>query len=305
MCYLTSSQPYRAYQDKQYQKMQLPNQTNSHHFQVVSSKAASQRGMVSSLLLVLFVAAILLVAVLSLIVGYKMGYRLGVSDANEQAKLIIDSEELTAENVKALRVENELLVSQVATAKQERDISLTNLTDLRENEQALEVKNLQLEQVNKVFANALIREGGLPLQIIGAQIEPLPEGAFEYRFDVVMLDNDGKTQKLRPVLQLLNDTSFVDVPLDPSSYDIDGVARIRGRFMMPKGFNPQQAKLTLKAGGETAEQLYNWRLGKQVEDMPMSLAEIPEADQRPIEDANSASNTESDTETDAGASKSQ
>ncbi len=83
---------------------------------------------------------------------------------------------------------------------------------------------------------------------------------------------------------ILYSTSFVSVPIKPKTYEINGVARIRGRFTMPEGFTPQQLRLKLSAGSEDIEQLYNWRLGKRKNDIPLSLAEVPNPDQRPITD---------------------
>src|SRR5699024_2733595 len=115
-------------------------------------------------------------------------------------------------------------------------------------------------------------------QVVGAKMEPLPENAFEYRFDVAMLAKDGHQHRLKPTLTLLDEDNLVDVPLEPSTYDIKGIARIRGRFVMPKGFSPKQAKLNLESNGQEVEQIYNWQLASPVEKMPLSLSEIPETD---------------------------
>ena len=93
----------------------------------------------------------------------------------------------------------------------------------------------------------------------------------------------GKAKRLKPTLTLLNDNDFVEVPLEPASYTIDGITRIRGRFMMPTGFKPLQVKLSLNAGGQELEQLYDWKLGDKVDSMPLSLLDLPEVDESPIE----------------------
>ena len=145
------------------------------------------------------------------------------------------------------------------------------------------VENRQVAQLNELYAKIVSDKGGLPLQILGAKIEPLPENAFEYGFDIAMLASDGKAKRLRPTLTLLDDDDFVEVPLDPVSYNIEGVTRIRGRFMLPAGFKPLQVKLNLKAGGQEVEQLYDWKLGAKVDSMPLSLSDLPEVDESPIE----------------------
>ena len=51
---------------------------------------------------------------------------------------------------------------------------------------------------------------------------------------------------------------------------------------MPAGFKPLQVKLNLKAGNQQLEQLYDWTIGDMVDNMPLSLVDLPEVDQSPI-----------------------
>ena len=250
----------------------------------VKSKPRKKRNVsdvLSPLMLGLFAFAILLTGVISAVFGHKFGYQRGYQVAQSTAS-VDEFDGLTAEEVKSLNLKVEVLDTELNTAKQERDISLNNLATLRQSMQDLEVTNLQLQQINDVYGEMLSKQGGIPLQVVGAKIEPLPENAFEYRFDVAMLAKDGEPYRLTPKLTLLDETSLVEVPLDPKSYTAKGIARIRGRFMMPEGFEPKQVKLNLSAGGQRVEKLYNWKLSKPVADMPISLAEIPETDQRPV-----------------------
>ncbi len=233
-------------------------------------------------LFVLFAIALVITSVIISTFVYKHAYRKGYHDANKEAKILADGIEMNADGLKSIQLENEILKNEADTAKQERDITLNNLVELRKRIDELNITNLQLEQTVELYGKNIARQGGIPLQIIGAKIEPLPENAFEYRFDVLKLAKDGKARTLRPRLELLNSTSFVNIPVKPSSYDIAGVARIRGRFVMPDGFQPKQLRLKLKTGDERLEQLYNWRLGKRKNNMPLSLAEIPNTDQKPI-----------------------
>ena len=234
-------------------------------------------------MLVLFVVAMMATALVALLLGQKIGYQRGYHSSQSALNKNADGEALTVEQVKALKRKNEILSNDVATAKQELAISLTNLDELRRIDEELKVSNRQLTQVNDVFNDFIANKGGMPLTVIGAKIEPLPEQAFEYRFDVAMVSRDGKSKTLTPTLTLLNDESLVEVPLEPRRYDINGVARIRGRFMMPDGFKPLQAKLTLKSNGQSVEQIYDWRLGNSIENMPLSLEELPEVDENPVE----------------------
>lgn len=242
---------------------------------------SNQRG-TSTLVLALFVVAVLVTAVVGLVFGHKLGYQRGFHSMETQAKqAIIDGTEATAA-LEDLRLSNKIATNQAATAKQELAISLANLNELRENQQALTVENRQVTQLNEVYADVISDKGGMPLKVLGAKIEPLPENAFEYGFDIGMLSSDGQAKRLRPTLTLLNNDDFVEVPLDPASYAIEGIVRIRGRFVMPSGFKPLQVKLSLQAGGEGVEQLYDWRLGDRVDNMLPSLLDLPEVDESPI-----------------------
>lgn len=241
----------------------------------------NQHGMTSWLLLLIAIALVVVSIIVSTFV-YKFAYRKGYHDSNEASKVTTDGVELNADGLKNIQLQNRFLKKEANTAQQERDITLKNLADLHDRVEKLTVTNLQLKQTNELYGKNIARQGGIPLQIIGAKIEPLPENAFEYRFDVLKLSANGRTLKLRPQMELLNSTSFVDIPIKPSNYDIAGVARIRGRFVMPDGFVPRQVRLKLKAGGDSIEQLYNWKFGKRKNNVPLSLAEIPETDQRPI-----------------------
>ena len=232
--------------------------------------------------LTVFGVSVLIVAIIGLIFGLKIGYSRGLSHATAQIKQAADGEEISARNVKALKLKVDTLQNQVQTAQQERDISLANLEDLRDEMANLRVTNLQLEQGNGFLTESLAKKGGMPLQVIASKIVPLPENAYEYRFDIGMVDTSNSAKNLTPKLTLLDDVNMVEVPIQPRQYDINGVARIRGRFVMPNNFTPKQVKLELSAGGQTAEEIYDWQFGKPVADMPYSLEESPESDKRPI-----------------------
>ena len=245
-----------------------------------SGIASSQRG-ASTLVLALFVVAVLVTAVVGLVFGHKLGYQRGLHSMETEAKqAIIDSNEAT-QALEDLRLSNKIATNQAATAKQELAISLANLKELRESQQELTVENKQVSQLNELYSDVIREKGGMPLQVLGAKISPLPENAFEYGFDIGMLSSDGQAKRLRPVLTLLNN-DLVEVPLDPAYHMIEGIVRIRGRFVMPSGFRPLQAKLTLQAGGQKVEQLYDWKLGDSVDNMLPSLLDLPEVDESPI-----------------------
>ena len=246
------------------------------------SRNSDSDGASSPLILGLFAFSVIATGILAAIFGYKFGhargYQVSQNEFNEQGKAqAISSDELVELNKKV-----EDLNTRLDATRAERDITLNNLDTMRGSIESYKVENLQLENLNDVLGETIAAKGGLPLQVIGANIQPLPENAFEYRFDVAMLAKDNREHRLDPKLTLLNEESLVEVPLEPRYYDLKGVSRIRGRFTMPEGFKPKQAQLVLKADGQTVEQIYDWQLAGPVDKMPLSLADAPDADQRPI-----------------------
>jgi len=252
-------------------------------------------------LFALFAVAVLVSAVVALLLGHKIGYQRGYHAIKEETQKAVSSSEQNAKTLKDLQISNKVLTNQVETSKQELAISLANLDELRQAQQALKVENKQVMQLNDIYAQLISEKGGMPLQVLGAKIEPLPENAFEYGFDVGMLSDDGKAKDLKVTLTLQDKDNFVEVPLDPPSYTIQGIVRIRGRFVMPKGFKPLQVKLTLESGKQEVEQLYDWRLGDMVDNMPLSLLDLGDPDESPIvnEDIKAKANKASAIKTDA------
>lgn len=217
-----------------------------------------ERGSVQQVL-VLFVLALVIVAVIMAVFGYKIGHKQGVRSATQA---VISEQE--GEQEQAVSAEVSAMQKQLETAIAERDIGLTNIETLEEQNETIKTENLQLTQLNALLLDNIVKEGGLPLKVLGSEIVPLPERTFEYRFDVAMVDKSGKAVMMMPKMTLLNATSMVNIPLKPATYEVKGITRIRGRFVMPDDFEPKQIKLELTAGTETAEQLYNWQVGKVV-----------------------------------------
>lgn len=276
------SQPARLLcKDSVIHSLERKQHSFGNHSASISGVDSSQRG-ASTLVLVLFVVAILVTAVVGLVFGHKLGYQRGLHLMETEAKqAVIDSTKAT-QALEDLRLSNKIATNQAATAKQELAISLANLKDLRDSQQELAIENKQVSQLNELYSDVIRKKGGMPLQVLGAKISPLPENAFEYGFDIGMLSRDGQAKLLTPVLTLLNNDDFVEVPIDPTYHMIEGIVRIRGRFVMPSGFRALQAKLTLQAGGQQVEQLYDWKLSDNVDNMLPSLLDLPEIDESPI-----------------------
>ena len=243
----------------------------------------NQRG-ASTALLLLFITAILVSAVVAAFIGHKIGYQRGYYVLQSEANKALQSSQAASSELEKLRSDNKAMTAQTEAAKQELEISLDSIKSLQKNQQEIQVEARKVAQTNAVYQAFITEEGGMPLRIVGAKITPLPENAFEYGFDVAMLSEDGQAKPLSVSLSLQNRDDFIDVPLETSRFAIEGIERIRGRFMMPKGFKPLQVKLVLKSGDETITQLYDWRLGAMVDDMPLSLIDLPEVSDDPVSD---------------------
>ncbi len=232
-------------------------------------------------ILALFLMALALTALIAGSIGYQIGHRQGHSSALSS---VSDGSggQLSPEEIQALRLENDILKTETQTLTQERDISINNLTLLRDETQTLKLTLLKTEQLNQLLTQEIAQKGGVPLKVLGAEIAALPEKGYEYRFDVALFTQDGQSRTLIPSMTLLNETSMVDVPLIPATYDIQGIAHVRGRFIMPDGFVPKQIKLKLVADTEETVQLYDWQVGKAIEGSPATLGEIGDIDTRPI-----------------------
>lgn len=240
-------------------------------------RSLNQQAGATAQILALFLAALIFTSLVVAFIGYQVGHRQGVHAAKD-----LKSDQAVSADVNTLAAENAKLKEDVDALTKERDISMGNLERLTEEQKALETKNLQLAQVNDLLKSSVAEQGGVALKVIGSEIGSLPENTFEYRFDVAMIDVSGRSVRMVPRLTLLNATSMVEIPLEPSSYDINGVANIRGRFVMPEGFSPRQMKLELVAGDQKIQQLYDWQVGKIISDAPASLSEADGTDNRPI-----------------------
>ncbi|MCP3896478.1 hypothetical protein [Moraxella sp.] len=240
-------------------------------------RSLNQQAGATAQILALFLAVLIFTSLVVAFIGYQVGHRQGVHAAKD-----LKSDQAVSADVNTLAAENAKLKEDVDALTKERDISMGNLERLTEEQKALETKNLQLAQVNDLLKSSVAEQGGVALKVIGSEIGSLPENTFEYRFDVAMIDVSGRSVRMVPRLTLLNATSMVEIPLEPSSYDINGVANIRGRFVMPEGFSPRQMKLELVAGDQKIQQLYDWQVGKIISDAPASLSEADGTDNRPI-----------------------
>lgn len=217
-----------------------------------------QRGSAQQIL-VLFVIALASVAMVMAVFGYKIGHKQGLKKG-----VTLQAQQGGDALSQGMTINEATLKQQLDLAIKERDISLSNLESLHEKNEELTTKNLQLIQVNELFKRKLAKDGGIPLEVLGGEIVALADNTYEYRFDVAMVSSTGSPMNMTPKMTLLNATSMVQIPLKPTIYEIKDIERIRGRFVMPKDFNPKQIKLEINAGGERVEQFYNWQVNEVV-----------------------------------------
>lgn len=213
---------------------------------LTSKMQSKQFWQVTHLLIALF-------AVLSLLVGY-FAYQIGKRHGQQVSAVIaIDykGEAITAQEVQSMRLENDILKTEIATLIQERDISLNNLNLIKDEMHRLKSDYEETKQLNEAMSTTRTSV----LEIVDMQMKAIDSDVFEYRFDVLAT----QSQKFRPKLTLLNATSMVEVPFDKSSYEVKGLATIKGQFIMPSGFTPSQLKLELEHDGKPVVKLYNWQ----------------------------------------------
>lgn len=212
-------------------------------------------------IMILLVIAMAFVAFVAGAIGYKVGYRQGTHKAAVLA-LGEDGKTLTTNDIKAIRLESEIIKAELATLTQERDISLNNLNLLKEELQAVKESKASLEKLNDTLRRATLQEGGMPLKVLSADMKSLSDDTYEYRFEVAMLSADGKGKTLTPKLTLLNATSMVNIPIKPATYELNGIVVVDGRYVMPDNFKPSQMKLKLTVDGKHLEQLYDWKVSR-------------------------------------------
>lgn len=194
------------------------------------------------------------VCVLSLAVGY-FAYQIGKRHGQQVSAVIATDykgDNITAQQVSAIRLENDILKTEIATLTQERDISLHNLNLLKGQMQALQTDYEETKQLNE----ALSINKNSTLELIDVRMKSVGDNVYAYHVDVAAT----QAQKFTPKLTLLNATSIVEVPFEKDSYHAKGLFAIEGQFVMPTGFTPSQLKLEIiRADRTKIEKLYNWR----------------------------------------------
>lgn len=258
--------------------MQFKKSTNRLVIKQVNTVQMQPRGLatqqgVTKKLFVLFLLSILVAGAGAGYLGHWLGFKLGAESFGETAKAYhkLRSE---ADGREKLIAE---LKQKSTVAMQERDISLKNMEDIRDNLAVMQRREEFLIAQRDAYQSMVANQGGVSLKVYDQKIKPLPENAFEYRFDLVLVQaKDRPARHINVDLTLLDGDAIVRVPLRQSRYEIDGFKRVQGRFIMPKGFTPKKLKLVVQGvGEENVVQYYRWGYGKKIQNMPAGLADVP------------------------------
>lgn len=200
--------------------------------------------------------AVFLVAAVAGVFGYTIGERQG-----RQRSVLVGtdshSKKMTIDEARAIVLENDILKSEMATLIQERDIALNNLNLLKEDFQASKAELDEMKNLNQALTDSA-KFSDEPLQVVDMDIKRVTDEMFDYRFKVLVPSIEIKS--ITPKLTLLNATSMVEIPLEPTHYEAKGLIEIKGRFVMPEGFVPSQVRLLVSVGDERVVKLYNWQV---------------------------------------------
>ena len=221
--------------------------------------------------LYLYLAAVVVSVLCGFAIGQWSGFRIGANSLGDTARaykqLKIDNNELTAQNS-----DYQIQFSQLS---QETDAAVNNLTAYRDAVEVLRAREELYIKQTQALLGMLPSTMTPELEVISASVVPLPERAFEYQFDVMLIQPEGRPERtISADLQLINGESVVRVPLSQDRYQLSGLKRIEGRFIMPSGFTPTQLKLVLSGGGETLNKLYRWGGGEVIDSLPNNLSEV-------------------------------
>lgn len=231
-----------------------------------------QQGIIKRLFL-LFLTTVVVTAAGAFYLGHWVGFRLGSDSLGETAKAY----HKLKSHVDGIEAQNTELKDKIRLANQERDASLNNMDEIRDNLTNLQLREEFLLTQRDAYRSMLPNSEKIELKIYDQTIKPLPENAFEYRFDLLLMQPKGKpTKNITVDITLIDGEAIVRVPLEKSRYDIDGFKRIQGRFIMPEGFTPKQLKIVISGAGENVVQYYNWQQGKPIKNMPQGLIDVPE-----------------------------
>ncbi len=208
----------------------------------------------------------------SLLLGYTVGHRQGLSvvgyDADAQQLVDVVEKQKTA-----ISAMNKTL----NTSVQERDVAVSNSTDLLDKLKSSQAENEQVLSQALMYREVLRLRGGLSLTVQNLAIKPLPENAFEYQIDLLQVSPAHRRAAGTVEIRLISGTEVLTVPMEDNKFNFEDYARLTGRWTMPKGFNPQFIEVRLN-GGTPVVRRFSWSRGKAIEAPTSIISEIPQAE---------------------------
>lgn len=207
----------------------------------------------------------------SLVFGYSVGHKQGLTVVGYEADAaqLFDIVQKQKETIATLN-------KNVNLAEQERDVSLSNTTDL--NTALTESKaDLGIAQTQSgIYRHLLRQRGGVSLMVQNLAVRPLPENAFEYQVDLLQVSPNQRKASGSVEIRLIRGDEILQVPMENNRFNFDSFERLTGRWTIPSGFVPQYIEVRLN-GGVTEIRRFNWLRGKEVENPARFASDIPQA----------------------------
>ncbi len=240
--------------------------------QITSQPNASEKKPFLQTNMPLAIGAVVLVLSSGLL-GYTVGHRQGLTVVGYDA----DAEQLV-EVVKKQKTDLASLNKSLNAAVQERDIAVTNATELNLAVNKSRDAQEQAESLGVIYREVLRQRGGIALAVQHIAIKPLPENAYEYQLDLMQV-SPGKSRASGSVeLRLIQGTEVLSVPMEDRNFNFDNNERLTGRWTMPKGFSPEFLEVRLNGAGKQVVRRFSWAKGQPVENQSAFLSEIPQAE---------------------------
>lgn len=216
-------------------------------------------------------AAILIVG--SGMFGYSLGHRQGLTVVGFEA----DAEQLV-EVVKKQKVNLDQLNKSLNLATQERDIAVSNATDLQRAINQARNDQTQAENLAVIYREVIRQRGGMALAVQHLSIKPLPENAFEYQLDLMQINPNKRYASGNVEIRLIQGTEVLVLPLEDKTYNFENSERLTGRWTMPPKFSPQFIEVRLSGAGTPVVRRFSWNKGEAIENQSAFISDIPQAE---------------------------
>ena len=205
--------------------------------------------------------------------GYSLGHRQGLTVVGFDA----DAEQLV-EVVQKQKTTLEQLNKNLNLAIQERDLAMSNATDLQTSISQARNDQLQAQNLAVLYREVLRQRGGISLAVQHLAIKPLPENVFEYQLDLMQVSPSKRRAAGTVELRLIQGTEVLLVPLEDKNFNFENTERLTGRWTMPAKFNPQFIEVRLNGSGAPVIRRFSWNKGAAIENQSAFISDIPQAE---------------------------